>query len=74
MPDERPVTFSQVRVSALPVATYIEYVRWLATDDAVRGQPVLAEQLWAFYDRFIRDGDDPHLVAAELGLPVSPDW
>lgn len=73
-PIDRPVTFSQVRVIAGPIATYLEYVRWLATNDQVRGRGITVEQIWTFYDRFIRDGADPDDAAKELGLPTSPDW
>lgn len=74
MPDDLPVTSPQVRIGCGPISGFLEYVRWLATNDSVRDTPVTVEQLWAFYDEHIRGGMDPMEAAKTLALPISPDW
>lgn len=72
--DDRPVTFAQVKIYAGLIAEFFEYVRWLATNPGGMGAMANVRQLWAFYVGFVRDGRPAHEVAAEVGLPASPDW
>lgn len=72
--DDLPVTLPQVRISCGPIAGFLDYLRFISTNDVARRTTVTADQIWAFYVEHIRNGAAPQEVAEDLGLPVSPEW
>ena len=66
------ITRDEVHYDAPMVAGTLEWLRWLAEQDAQL--PLTVGQIMTFYQEHVRLGRYPSEVAEDLGLPSHPDW
>ena len=63
------VTPEEIASNSYAVAAFLNYLFWI--NDSLTIRP---EQIAPLYTRWVRRGEDPWIVADELGLPKDPDW
>jgi len=66
------VKHTEVEYDARIVTEMIDYIRWLADQDA--SMPLTAGDVWALYHQGVRIGRVWSEVCEDLGLPIRTDW
>lgn len=68
----KPTTDAEINHRRFEVHEFIEYLRYIATQDA--SFQMTAGQIWKMFSLGVRDGMHWSEVADEIGLPQNLDW
>lgn len=72
MDSNTPVTREQIKSDYLIVHEFVEYLRWLASEDHT--YQLTAGQVWQLFNLGVREGMVWSEAAENVGLPEHPDF